>query len=69
MASGMEEASWVWLIWAEGSCPRSSTGISGDSGWLKTSKSSSESKTLTISSSSSSLIVGWEGVTSPSAVN
>ena len=34
-----------------------------DWGWLKTSKSSSDSETLTISSSSS-LIVGWEGVAS-----
>ena len=37
---------------------RSLAGIFGDGGSLKTSKSSSESKTSTISSSSFSLIIG-----------
>ncbi|KAL0002990.1 hypothetical protein SO802_016771 [Lithocarpus litseifolius] len=43
-----------------GRWPRSPVEVSGDRGRLKTSKSSSESKTSTFSSSS--LIVGWDGI-------
>ena len=62
IASEMEGSSCVWLTCAEGRWLKSPMGASGDLSRLNTSKLSLESKTSTISSSS--LIIGWEEVTS-----
>ena len=64
MSFGRWESPWAWLVCAGGGWPRSPDGVSGDKGWLKTSKSSLESETST--TSSFSLIVGWDGVASSS---
>nr|POE46496.1 hypothetical protein CFP56_70068 [Quercus suber] len=58
MSSGREESPWVWLACAGGGWLRSPDGVSGDEGQLKTSKSSLESETSTIPSSS--LVEGWD---------
>ena len=62
ISSSKGESPWAWLACARRGWSRSPDGVSGDEGWLKTLKSSSESKTSTIPSSS--LVESWDEVAS-----
>ena len=70
IAFEIEESSCIWLTWAKGKWLKSLVGDFGDWGWLKTSKSFSESSTSTTVSysSSSPLTAGCEGVVSSLAL-
>ena len=62
MSSGRGESPWAWLACTGEGWLRSLDGVSRDKSWLKTSKSSLESETSMIPSSS--LVKSWDEVAS-----